>query len=74
MAQNIGTQAAFLGIRAGRLVVGDAMGRHQQGRDRVDQRRFAGTDVAGQQGVAAVEIQCPDPAVESAPVVDFQAL
>ena len=47
---------------------------HQQRGDGIDQRRFARADVAGEQGVVAVELQRPDAAVEGAPVEHLQAM
>jgi hypothetical protein len=55
VAQHVGAQRALAGIRPGRLVVGHALRRHQQGGDGIDQRGLARTDVAGEQAVAAVE-------------------
>ena len=72
MAQYIRAQGALFGISAGRLVVGNALGRHQQGRDGINQRRFARADVAGQQGVFTGQIKCPDFFVKSAPVEDLK--
>ena len=50
------------------VVVGDPVGRQQQGGERVDEGGLAAADVAGQQGRVAVERQLPDPLVEGAPV------
>ena len=74
VAQHIAAQRAFAGIGAGGLVVGHAVGRHQQRGHGVDQGRLARADVARQQGVAALGAQRPHAAVEGAPVVDLQPL
>ena len=74
VAEHVGAQAALAGVGAGGLVVGDAVGGDQQGGDGVDQGGFARADVAGEQPVAAVELQRPYVAVEGAPVEHLQAL
>ena len=74
IAEHVGAQRAFARLGAGRLVVSDALSGHQQGRDCIDQGRFAGTDVAGQKAVVAVGRERPDSIVERAPVVDLTAL
>ena len=72
--QHVGAQRALLGIRACGLVVGDALRRHQQRGDCIDQRGLARADVAGQQHVLAHGIERPDAGVEGAPVEQLQAL
>ncbi|MNE86682.1 hypothetical protein D3C80_1838060 [compost metagenome] len=74
MAEHVGTQAALLGFGASGLVVGDLLRRHQQGGDGVDQGRFAGADVAGQQGIVATGREAPDALVEGAPVVNLEGM
>ena len=56
VAQHVRSQRALARVGPGRLVVGDALRRHQQRGDGIDQRGFAGTDVARQQAVAATEL------------------
>jgi hypothetical protein len=48
VAFDIAAQAALLGARTGGLVVGDLVRGQQEGRDRVDERRFAAADIAGE--------------------------
>ena len=72
MTQHIGTQGALFGICPCRLVVGDALGWHQQGGDGIDKRGLARTNIAGEQSIAAFQIQRPDALVEGAPIEDFE--
>jgi len=72
VAEHVGAQRAFPDLGARGLVVGDPVGRQQQRGDRVDDGGLAGSDVASQQGVPGVRVQCPDPLVERTPVVQFQ--
>ena len=74
VAEHVGAQAALAGVGAGGLVVGDAVGGDEQRGDRIDQGGLARADVAGEQPVAAVELQRPHVAVEGAPVEHLQAL
>ncbi len=74
VAQHVGAQRALARFGPRGLVVGDAVRRHQQRRHRVHQRRLARADVAGQQCVAPVELQRPNPRVEGAPVQHLQPL
>ena len=74
VAQHVGPQGALAGICPGRLVVGHAMRRHEQGRDGIDQRGLARTDVAREQAIAPVELMAPHALVEGAPVEHFQPL
>ena len=72
VAQHVGAQRTFLGFGAGRLVVGDSVGGHQQGGDGVDDGGLARPDVAGEQGVVAAEIQAPDVLIEGAPIEQLE--
>ena len=74
VAKHVGAQATLALFGAGGLVVGDALGRYQQGGDGVHQRRLAGADVAGEQAGFAIRCQVPDSLMKGAPVVDLQAL
>ncbi len=74
VAQHVGAQAALAGIGPGGLVVGHALRRHQQRGDGIDQGRFARTDVAREQAVAAIELVAPDTLVEGAPIEHLQPL
>ena len=74
VTEHVGAQAAFLGLGPGGLVVGDLLCRHQQGGDGIHQSRFAGADVAGQQGIVAAGREAPDALVEGAPVVDLEGM
>ena len=65
---------ALAGLGAGGLVVGDAPRLDEQRGERVDHRRFAGADVAGQQRRLAARVQVPDLLVEGAPVEQLQAV
>ena len=71
---DIGAQGPLAGVGTGGLVVGQALGRHQEGRDGVHQGGFARADVAGEQGVLATGGQAPDAAVEGSPVVELEVL
>ena len=55
MTQHIGTQRSLASIGPRCLVIGDAIGRHDQGRDGIDECRFAGAYIAGQQSVLSVQ-------------------
>ncbi|EXI77474.1 MAG: hypothetical protein AW10_03663 [Candidatus Accumulibacter appositus] len=72
--EHVGAQGPLAAVGTGSLVVGDALCRHQQGGHRIDQRRLARTDVAGEQRVLPARIERPHAPVESAPVENFQAL
>ena len=74
VAEDVGTQGPFAAPGPRRPVVGRSMRRHEEGGDRVHEGGLAGADVAGEEVVAAVERQGPDPAVERAPVEDLQAV
>jgi hypothetical protein len=74
VAEDVGAQRPLATVGTRRLVVGDALRRHQQGGHRIDQRRLARPDVAGEQRVLAARVERPHARVESAPVEDFQAL
>ncbi len=71
--EHVGAQRPLAGVRAGRPVVGDPVGRDEQGRDRIHQRGFARADVAGEQRVARVGTQRPHARVESAPIQHFKS-
>ena len=72
MPQHIRAQRAFPRVSACRLVVGNALGRHQQRRHGIDQRGLARANVARQQTVSAAQLQRPDALVKGAPVKDLQ--
>ena len=72
MPQYVGAQRPLFAVRACSLVVGDAVGRHQQGGDGINQGGLARSNIAREQAVLAVELQRPHPAVEGAPVEHFQ--
>src|ERR1700674_3770535 len=74
VAEHVGTKRPFLAVRAGGLVVGNAVRRNKKGGDRIDQRRFTGADIASQEGVLAVRIEHPYASVKRPPVVDLQLL
>jgi hypothetical protein len=74
VTENVRAQRPLAAVGAGRLVVGDALRRHQQRRHRIDQRRLARADVAGQQGVPALRTERPHPPVECSPVEHFETL
>ena len=74
VAEHVGPQRPLPGLGPGRLVVGHPVRRHQQGGDGVDQGRLAGTDLARQQPVAAIEGHHPGALVEGAPVEHLEPL
>ena len=74
IAEDIGLERTFATVGPGRLVVGNSMTRHQQGGDGVDQSRFSGADITGEQAVFSPQAHCPDPAVKGPPIEDFQPL
>jgi hypothetical protein len=74
VAFDVRAQRAFLGVRAGGLVVGGLVGWHQQRGERVDDRGLAGADVTGQQSGLSARTEPPDLAVERAPVQDLRVL
>ncbi len=71
--EHVGAQRALPAVRARSLVVGDAVGGHQQGGDRIHQGGFARADIAGEQTVPAIQLQRPHAAVEGSPVEYLQA-
>ena len=72
-AEDVRAERPLPGLRARRLVVGNAVGRQQQRGDRVHDRGLARADVAGEQRGPRVRVQRPDVLVESAPVVQLKA-
>ena len=48
MPEHVGAQRSFFAVRTGSLVVGDPVGRHQQGGDGIHQCGFARADIARQ--------------------------
>ena len=74
VAEDAGAQRPLAAAGPRRPVVGGPMRRHEEGGDRVDEGRLAGADVAGEEVVAAIELEGPDPPVERAPVEDLQAV
>src|SRR5690606_33602361 len=74
VARDVRAQGPLARARARRLVVGDAVRRHEQRRDRVDDRRLARTDVARQERVTTVEVERPHALVERAPVEHLEPL
>ena len=74
LAANVGEEAALPPLGPRRLVVDDAVVRHQQGGHRIHQSGLAGADVAGQQRVAPGRIDTPDVTVEGAPIEHLEAL
>ena len=74
MTEHVGPQIAFAHVRAGRLVECDLLGRDQQARDGIDERRLARADVAGQERVVTAEVEAPDLPVEGAPVQDLDGV
>ncbi len=68
VAEHVRTQVPLLRVGARSLVVGDLVGRQQQGGHRVHQRGLAGPDSPGQQSAAAVDPETPDGPMERAPV------
>ena len=74
VTEDVGKQGPLAAPGPRRPVVGRPMRRHEEGGDRVHEGGLAGADVAGEEVVAAIEREGPDPAVERSPVEDFQAM
>ena len=72
MPQHVGAQRTLARVGSGGLVVGDALCGHQKRGDGIHQSGLTRPDVAGQQAVAAMQVQRPDPLIERAPVENFQ--
>ena len=68
MTQHVGPQVTLAHLGAGGLVVGDLMGWHDQRGNRIDERRLARADIAGQQCIGTIKVEPPDLAVEGTPV------
>ena len=61
VALNVGAKVALPGAGTGGLVVGDPVRRQQQRGHSVDHGGLARSDVAGEQGVLAVELEASTP-------------
>ena len=72
LSPDIGVKRTLPGFRPGRLIVDNTLMGHKQGDQAINQRRFTGADITGEQSVMAAGFNMPDLAVECAPVIKFQ--